>query len=132
MDVLEETELAQWRLKSSHASPLCYVGSQEIIVRRFPSSWLCVLLLLWCKVTWRRQRCANVSKFDINMQHKYFPRNVSLCFSRHLPIFIIENLQRERNIVTILLLIDNKSILNVNNIILRNSNTTQFCMQWLL
>ena len=98
---------------------LCYVGSQEIIVRWFPSSWLCVLLLLWCKVTWRRQRCANVSKFDINMQHRYIPRNVSLCFSRHLPIFIIEKLQTERHIVTILLLINkDKSILNIENIIL--------------
>ena len=93
---------------------LCYVGSQEIIVRWFPSSWLCVLLLLWCKVTWRRQRCANVSKFDINMQHRYIPRNVSFCFSRHLPIFIIEKLQRERHIATILLLINkDKSILNI-------------------
>ena len=104
---------------------LCYVGSQEIIVRRFPSSWLCVLLLLWCKVTWRRQRCANVSKFDISMQHKCIPRNVSLCFSRHLPIFIIEKLQRERHIVTILLLINkDKYILNINSIILGMNRLT--------
>ena len=121
---------------------LCYVGSQEIIVRRFPSSWLCVLLLLWCKVTRRRQRCDNVSKFDISMQHKYIPRNVSLCFSRHLPIFIIEKLQKERHIVTILLLINmDKYILNINNIILgmncllRNSNNkhifvcNEYCRQ---
>ena len=53
------------------------------------------------------------------MQHRYIPRNVSLCFSRHLPIFIIEKLQTERHIVTILLLINkDKSILNIENIIL--------------
>ena len=119
MDVLEETELAQWRLKSSHASlyvmlvlkKLLFVG---FLLRDFVSSF-------YYGVKWREgdndvlMSQNLISACNINI----FQEIVSLCFSRHLPIFIIEKLQRERHIATILLLINkDKSILNINNIIL--------------